>query len=572
VYSVFNIIATIIITVLCIAASVAEVIRRLTSAGRIKSDMLSDFSKKSHSGRLADYIEKYWYLFAIIIMAIFAVTRLKGLNSLPYGTHIDEIGMLHEARDLAEYGTDRYGHSWPVYLKNYGGGMGPMYAYLTSVVLRFLPITIRNMRITGALISGLGLIGMFGAGVELSGKKTGGLVSAFLFTIFPSVMMMNRWDCDCHLFISLTAMSLFLLFHAFRTDKIRWYILASISFGVGMYTYLIACLVYPMFLVLLVAYMLWTRKLSIKKFCALFFPVVITALPLFVAQIVNMGIIPEFSLWGSDFFVFSPDRVGETSLSNIPGNIGVILDELINGDTLTYNAFSEFGALYTFMIPLILLGVFLGILCLIDAIKKREFDVKVLVILFAFSGYFMALTHSWPNLNRYQEMFVAFVLLMLIAVLKISEYRQELMYLIVIFGTIGFMFFGVFYFKDQREVYGQQFLFAEPDLYNVVTFISTYIDPAYEQKVYMMIPYDKDYLAEDIIPAVGHVSPQDWGEYVDGRTENIGRFYLYFPEEFDENEQAIYVIGRDWDHISDYLISIGFNCDESVPSMRVLWR
>lgn len=571
-YSIFNIIATIIISFLCVAVAAAEIIKRLVAAGKIKKDILADVSQKTAPGKLSVFIEKYWYLFAFAILGVFAITRFKGLSSLPYGLHIDEIGMLHEARDLAEYGTDRYGNSWPVYLKNYGGGMGPMYAYLTSVVLRFLPITIRNMRMTGALISCLGLTGMFGAGVEISGKKTGGLVSAFLFTIFPSVMMMNRWDCDCHLFISLTSMSLFLLLHAFKTDKIRWYVLASISFGVGMYTYLIACLVYPMFLVLLVAYMLWTKKLNVSKFCALFFPVVITALPLFVAQIVNMGIIPEFSLWGSDFFVFSPDRVGETALSNIPGNIGVIFDELVNGDTLTYNAFSEFGALYSSYIPLIFLGIFLGVLCLADSFKKREFDAKVLIILFSFSGYFMALTHSWPNLNRYQEMFVAFVLLMLIAILKIAEYREELMYLIVLTGTISFVFFGIFYFKDQREVYGQQFLFAEPDLINVVTFVSTYVDPNYEQNIYILLPYDKGYLAEEIIPAVGHVSPEDWGKYVDGKTENIGRFHLNFPEEFDESEQAIYILGRDWDHISEYLISIGFKCDESTPSMRVLWR
>lgn len=52
----------------------------------------------------------------ILLLCVFAITRLWRILTIPSGFHLDEAGMAYDAWCLSQYGVDRYLKSFPVYL------------------------------------------------------------------------------------------------------------------------------------------------------------------------------------------------------------------------------------------------------------------------------------------------------------------------------------------------------------------------------------------------------------------------------------------------------------------------
>ena len=81
------------------------------------------------------------------------------LNEIPYDMVTDEVSMGYDAWSLANYGVDRNLDSWPVYLKNYGGGQSAMYAWLCALLIKLTgTVNAAVIRLPAALFGLLTLI------------------------------------------------------------------------------------------------------------------------------------------------------------------------------------------------------------------------------------------------------------------------------------------------------------------------------------------------------------------------------------------------------------------------------
>ena len=80
-------------------------------------------------------------IFVCIIMHVYRI------GDLPYGIQCDEMGMGYDAWCLANYGTDRYLNSFPVYLINFSGGQSALYAYLCAPFVYFFGFSATVFRI-----------------------------------------------------------------------------------------------------------------------------------------------------------------------------------------------------------------------------------------------------------------------------------------------------------------------------------------------------------------------------------------------------------------------------------------
>ena len=80
-------------------------------------------------------IDKYTIIL-IIIMLIGIATRIIGLGKIPIGINVDEAGTMYDAYTIANYGTDRFGNTYPVYMINYGGGQSALYTYLAALLIK----------------------------------------------------------------------------------------------------------------------------------------------------------------------------------------------------------------------------------------------------------------------------------------------------------------------------------------------------------------------------------------------------------------------------------------------------
>lgn len=203
--------------------------------------------------------QKYLMIGYIGTFLLSAFLHLYRLDAVPYGLHIDEAGMGYDAYCLANFGVDRYLNSYPVYLTNFGRGQSALYAYLCMIFVKLWGLNIWTMRLPAALIGIL----FYLAGTDLLRKRWGekrALFPAFLMAVMPYFIMQPRFGLDCNLMLGLTTLGLWFLVKAFEKQKLRWYFIAGVVWGIAYYTYALSYIFDTIFLILTGIYLLYIKK------------------------------------------------------------------------------------------------------------------------------------------------------------------------------------------------------------------------------------------------------------------------------------------------------------------------
>ena len=140
----------------------------------------------------------------------------------------------------------------------------------------------------------------------------------------------------------------------------------------------------------------------------------------------------------------------------------------------------------------------------------------------------------------------------------------------ILFSILGiyFLLYSNFYFRKQAEVYGFHTLFFSTELGDAVEKALSDYASNDDTRVYVENMY-YEALPEISIGLYGQVAPKDWNE---GEI-STGKVIRHLPENFDPNENAVYVLGTEWDHVMNYMISeCGFQVDYVSENYRILYR
>lgn len=570
-YNVISIILMIIVAAMCILTETAGCF----SKGRKEPGKGGLFTG------LSDWAEKPVNSMVLLIMLfiVFLASRLFHLGIAPTGMHVDEMGMAYDAVCLKNEGTDRWGHAYPVYLDNYHTGQSSMYAYLCVILLKFFPISLRLVRLPAVLVACAAFFAMFVIGKIITGRKLGGLIASSLMIITPYFLMSERWALDCNLFLSMATVSMALLLVALTREKPLWFVLSGLSWGLTLYTYIISYLVIPMFIMIIAAYFIITCRKNHKtsgfvllRLLLLILPIVIMGIPLLLEQLVNIGYMKPFSFMGSDYFVFSEERTEEFVPKNFFSNIGMLTKQLFVGDELEYNAIPLYGAILK---PQIVLAIY-GLYLFVKEIVKKEKGFGIIVASFAFCGYFTMLFMRMPNFNRYNELFLPLLLFMVKALwqmINCVRFNDLISTVSILSVCICFAFFAKYYYCDMNDEYNPHLLYYATDYAEALkTAINSY-DPSGSSHYYLELEYEMLTNADLVVAAYGDVASSDWRAYMNGETGNsLGRYDMHFTDKFDEKEDAVYILGTRWNHISDYIVSVGFSEDHRHEKYRILYR
>lgn len=542
---------------------IVTLILAVISAIRIrKSD------KAEETGGLIGFFEKYWLPVLLVFFAAFLFTRIFKIESFPTGIHVDELSMAVDAKSLRDHGTDRYGVHLPPYLQNFGGGQNALASYVEALLLCILPPSIFAFRIQAVLWGALCFFALFGICYELTASRAFSLIAPFMVLTLPVCFMSERWGLESYMLLPFCTYTMYFIVRALKYNKDRDWFLAGLIMGVSLYTYAIAYVVWPVFLVLAGAYLLYVRKLSLRHVLLAGIPLVILAIPLILFQLVNFGLIPEFSIGFSDYRQLPILRGEEVSLSFIPYNAARYLTRLFfKGDELPYNSFDEFGTVYWFLVPFIFAGLVICIKDTVTSIRKREFSASALFVIFWIAATFCMLIITAPNINKVNELFLPFIVFIVIAIHRL--FRKDVLFCVWLLALTGvsFVVFMYFYFFMQNTVYERNEMFTSPSVYEAISKSEKYYLKDDKTHIYALLEY-------------GTIEPEmqvyffagDKGEYFDKDKVTYGRVTAEFPEEFDINENAVYIVGNEWPHISSYLISVGFMQDQTVPGYSILYR
>lgn len=537
--------------------------------------------------RIKNNIDKHATACLLIVFAVFLFSRLFRLGSLPYGVNVDEMAIGLDGKYLSEYGMDRNLDHLPVYPKNHGGGMSALYVYMLALLFKFIPYSITAVRLPAVITGILCFFYSYRLCKLLFEDKATALLGPIFVTIMPFFMSSQRWALDCNQFLSIMTVALFYFIRALKDGEMKDYVISGVWIGITLYTYALSYLVLMLFLVLSFIYLLAIREFKIRKIVAFVIPLLILALPLILFQLVNMGYIPEFTLLGSDFHKLTYYRESELSFSNIIPNLSFIPVLFFGYDGLGYNAFDikMYGATYAFMAPIIVMGF---ILMTLDVLKvpfgkvskkmKKVESIPVsnsgrvngfVIVLLFFIPVFITVLLVWaPSINKFNEIYLPFMIFGVYGVNKLSKKISVIAPIVLALCAVFFFMYSKFYFMDQKEVYGHHFLFYGTPSYDIVKYVEDKYNKDGSKTIYLEQEYDDQGAEAFLLSAIKDIPPT---EFDTERTE-FGNVRLHFPEEYDENENAIYILGYSWNHISQYLSQTGFGVDTTFPNYLILYR
>lgn len=486
------------------------------------------------------------------------------LGDVPYGIHIDEAGMGYDAYCLANYSVDRYLNRFPVYMINFGGGQSALYTYLTALLIKITgTFNIWIIRLPGAIIA---MLAWF-SGIRIIRKCMGenqGLLAAFLLAIFPYFSMQSRFGLDCNLLFGISTIGIYYLFVAEEKKKAFYFIFAGFIWGICYYTYALSYIGNTLFILAVLIYWLWHKKITWKNCFCFAIPLVLLAIPLLLVVVINSFGMPQIE---TPFFTIPelPNYRGrEIVFTSLLRNFCIAWKDILSRDWLPYNALEYFYTMYVLSIPFAILGV----LQLLRNVRRNLHDKKYSVnmifffLLCSWTMVGMVLGGDGPNINKLNGIFFAVFYCVLYGMQYtwqllnqffcsewaekklpwlIRQWSAKILTLVLLsLYLIHFVLFANTYFNKYPVEEYPQFLFA--DTYEeLMEFIesetgepkSVYVDAA---DIYYFLS--------------AKVNPYEL-EWIDQNVESHWKYLFGLPNEMNEN--CIYIVRDTNEKISEQL-------------------
>ena len=477
-----------------------------------------------------------------IILLIAILSRIVLLEQFPNGIHEDEAGMMYDAFCMAEYGTDRYLNENPAYLINFGGGQSVLYAVIASLFIRLFGLSVFIIRLPAVIFSITTIILAYLLSKKYIGKKFA-LIFSFLIAICPWHIMQSRWGLDCNLLSSFIMISVYALLNARK----NWhYIIVGTLWGITLYTYALSYIMLPVFFILLSAYLLYIKHITVKQILITIIPIFILALPLILVQVVNY-----FDKATIKFgFITIPHlfkyRASEIGIDNIVNNLNIfrnnnVFQLLFSADHNPGNSLKEFGTIYYTLIPFSILGLMLVIKKSYEDIKKKKFNLQTVFLIQFISIFMCVLVFADLQLYKLNPLFIMLLSFASEVIILIYNKKKLIAYIILIVCTLMFILFECYYFKNINYKVGAGFNtdfiplveYLEKEYPNQEIFIET---DAIQQYIYLL-------LAKKISP-YEFMNDMKIVQFNNGDTEviKVGRYHFLF---YNIDKTKIYVLEED---------------------------
>lgn len=399
---------------------------------------LKDSTKKQETDKTIDnFIDKHYKKILLVFLLLIFITRIYKFGEIPNFIGVDEAGAAYDAYCLSEYGVDRYLNSFPLYLINFGGGQSALYAYATIPFIKLIGANIIAYRLPELLFFLMGIVVCYILANKMKDKKIA-LLYTFLIIICPWNIEASRQGLDCNLLAPMFMLDVLLLVTA---NKNWHYIVAGLAIGMTLYTYCLAWILIPVFLLIYIIYMLWVNKINFKQVILLGIPIALLATPLIYLILLNKGYATR-----TNFGIFTIPKLfffrqGEISIKNLLEYGGYSLKTI----------FTDSRGIYLIELPFLLVGIVVGIKEFIKSIKEKEFGFTgfmtvVFIILLICNLLVVAGT-----LNRANILYLPMLYLITIGISYLSKDSKWTIMSILVILTALFVAFEVSYYNENLE-------------------------------------------------------------------------------------------------------------------------
>ncbi|MCJ7805562.1 glycosyltransferase family 39 protein [Patescibacteria group bacterium] len=199
----------------------------------------------------------------IIILAFFLC--LWNISLHPVGFTQDEASLGYDAYSLLKTGHDQWGVSWPLLFRSLGDFKLPLYGYLTIPSVAVFGLNEFSTRFPSALFGTLAVLATYLMVKKLFSEHKENeliaLMSALLLAISPWNISLSRVGLGVNLSTFFIPLGIWAFLKGL--EKPKWMILASLSFGLNLFSYHGARLFTPVIIFLLSIF--FYRKFSLKR-------------------------------------------------------------------------------------------------------------------------------------------------------------------------------------------------------------------------------------------------------------------------------------------------------------------
>ena len=417
---------------------------------------------------------RYYYVTLCTLILSFAFLLFYKAGEIPMPFHVDEAGMAYDALSIANHHIDRYGYKFPVYFINFGGGQNALYTYLAAVSIRLFGFSAVSVRLPALVLSLISAL-VFALVIRKEEGNNASLIAGAVFCILPFSIMHSRWGLESYLLFPMLVLSCGCLCMSVRTGRILWFVFSGILFGLTLYSYAVSYMILPLFLGVILIWLLVRGLINWKQLAALMVPLVLLAVPLMLLLAVNSGMIGEIR--GPYFSVpkLITYRGSEVNIKNIPGNLGLgennYFYRVFVWDKLIYNVIPKFGTVFYFNIPLILYGLYLCLKDSLNAVRAGKFSLRLMLTVLFLIILPVSLLLPYTNVNRSCALFLPLIFFLFSGLYGI--FRRNRLYALVS-GGINFLLFLAFlccYFTEFPKDLAHELSFTSvTDIEEALTF------------------------------------------------------------------------------------------------------
>lgn len=407
--------------------------------------------------------KNYFIIFGSLIALLALFLHFFKLTQVPYGMHIDEVGLGYNSWCLANYGTDRYLNYFPIYTQNYMSGQSPLYTYLTALLvwLNHGNVSTLIVRLPGALM-GIGSIYFGSKTVKTCLGKNATLLSALLFTIMPYGIMQSRFGLDCNAMFFCCILSLYTLINYIYNKKTYQLILCGMAFALTLYSYSLSYIVVAICLLFTFLYLLYTKEVSFSKLLIAGLTFLIASLPIILFVFVILTGSDGFTFLGLSILPASANRANELSLQNFGSNILQCIWGTLTNMRWIYNAFPSYGTIYWLSIVFFVFGIIASLKEFFLSLTTRKFHFSSLLLFLYVAELITAGLIDYPNINRLNGILVPIYLFVILGIWHIysilKRYRTIFIALTSAMYLYLFLSFINYYFRVYpAEIFPQSF-------------------------------------------------------------------------------------------------------------------
>ena len=514
---------------------------------------IDNYNIKQSFNKSTEFIDKHYKKIWLIYIVILFITVIYKFGEIPNYVCVDEAGMAYDAYCLAEYGTDRYQNSYPLYLTNFGGGQSSLCAYLVAICIKIFGFNEIAIRLPTLIIYLISVIISYLL-ISSSKNKKIALLFTFLIITCPWNIFNARMALDCNLFTGLLMIDLYLLNNAKRNIH---FIIAGVFIGLTLYTYALSWITIPFFLLVWVIYMLYIKKINFRQIILLGIPIFIFAIPLIYFLLLNIGIVKQTKIGIFTLPILPEFRSGEISIINIWDKGIESIKTIFTGE----------GTIYLMYIPLFIIGYIMEFSKMIKELKNKEYGVTSLMVI-AFTTIFIGLlTTPIPTPNKANALYIPILYFVTMGILEICHNSKILISIFIILISVSVINYLYYYYSFDGIVNTSWY----EDIY--LKSITLELEENTETKdleKYLLIFKSSPYIYNMLVlkPSPEEFcSTQETRTYNNGEVKHISKIleynYLYIEKEIENvdltNKDNVFIITNIYKNAINYLKENGYS-------------